>query len=153
MMNMNILKLQRILSHQNKLCFNVPYNDDYSCGYDSGYNAARKDLWDIPNQAPLNDNFPFSGYVDIDGKVYKCNSCEHEKIVRDIVYDNYFSMYRSTPASFYEKLPAGTLQEEYFLMKKLGFAKISSFESAPLKKILFTYNTLTWKQTDVIYPR
>ena len=38
-------------------------------------------------------------------------------------------------------------------MKYLGFAKVSSFRDAPLKKILFRYNKLTWKQSDTIYPR
>ena len=30
--------------------------------------------------------------------------------------------------------------------------KVLSFEKAPTKKILFRYENLTWKQSDVIYP-
>ena len=63
----------------------------------------------------------------------------------------YFKRYLNVPAVFYDRKPQGMLQEEYFLMKYLGFVKVSSFEKAPLKKILFRYENLTWKQSDVIY--
>jgi len=158
---MNIFKLERILNHQDKLYFNVPYEDD---DYYSDYCNARdradkaeeklKNLWDIPTQVELGENFPFTGFVEIDGTIHKCKSCEHEDLVRSIVYDNpeYFKRYRNVPAVFYDRKPQGMLQEEYFLMKYLGFVKISSFEKAPTKRILFRYENLTWKQSDIIYP-
>jgi hypothetical protein len=154
-------KLERILNKQFHLHFNVPYGDD---DYYSDYRNARdradkaeeklKNLWDIPIQVELGEKFPFTGFVEIDGTIHKCKSCEHEDLVRSIVYDNpeYFKRYRNVPAAFYDRKPQGMLQEEYFLMKYLGFVKISSFEDAPTKKILFRYENLTWKQSDVIYP-
>jgi len=164
---MNIFKLEKILNHQNELHFNVPYEDyDYSSDYyaakkeneewEARYNQLQekfKQFWDIPKQNNLSDRFPWSGYIDMDGKVYKCNSCEHESIIRQIVFDNYMEQYMKVPASFYDHKPQGTFQEEYFAMKYLGFAKVSSFEKAPTQKILFYYDKLTWKQSDVIYPR
>lgn len=155
-------KLERILNRQFHLHFNVPYGDD---NYYSDYRDARdradkaeeklKNLWDIPIQTELGEKFPFTGFVEIDGTIHKCKSCEHEDLVRSIVYDNpeYFKRYRNVPATFYDRKPQGMLQEEYFLMKYLGFVKISSFEKAPTKKILFRYENLTWKQSDVIYPQ
>ena len=153
---MNIFKLERILNHQQHLYFNVPYGDeDYSFAYLEANNRANraeetlKNLWDIPIQTELGDRFPFTGFVEIDGTIHKCNSCEHD------VYDNpeYFKRYRNVPAVFYDRKPQGMLQEEYFLMKYLGFVKISSFEKAPTKRILFRYENLTWKQSDIIYPQ
>jgi hypothetical protein len=158
----NILKIEKILNHQQHLHFNVPYEDD---DYYSDYRDARdradkaeeklKNLWDIPIQVELGEKFPFTGFVEIDGTIHKCKSCEHEDLVRSIVYDNpeYFKRYRNVPAVFYDHKPQGMLQEEYFLMKYLGFVKISSFEKTPTKKILFRYENLTWKQSDVIYPQ
>ena len=157
---MNIDKLERILNHQQHLHFNVPYgDDDYYRDYQSAQKRAEKaeeklkNLWDIPIQTELGDKFPFTGYVEIDGTVHKCNSCEHEKLTRDLVYNipEHFKRYLNVPAVFYDRKPQGMLQEEYFLMKYLGFVKVSSFEKAPLKKILFRYENLTWKQSDVIY--
>jgi hypothetical protein len=160
---MNVFKLERILNHQQHLHFNVPYgdDDDYYNDYVSARNKAEKaeeklkNLWDIPTQVELGENFPFTGFVEIDGTVHKCKSCEHEDLVRSIVYDNpdYFKRYRNVPAIFYDHKPQGMLQEEYFLMKYLGFVKVSSFKDAPTKKILFRYENLTWKQSDIIYPQ
>ena len=159
---MNIFKLERILNHQQHLYFNVPYgDDDYSFAYREANNRANKaeeklkNLWDIPIQTELGERFPFTGFVEIDGTIHKCKSCEHEDLVRSIVYDNpeYFKRYRNVPAIFYDRKPQGMLQEEYFLMKYLGFVKISSFEKAPTKRILFRYENLTWKQSDIIYPQ
>lgn len=157
---MKIYKLEKIINRQQHLYYNIPYGDedDYRNGYDSGYSRGKidaiKDYWDIPIQTELGENFPFTGFVEIDGTIHKCNSCEHEDLVRSIVYDNpeYFKRYRNVPAIFYDRKPQGMLQEEYFLMKYLGFIKISSFEKAPIKKILFRYENLTWKQSDIIYP-
>jgi len=153
-------KLHRILNHQDKLYFNYKWTEDdyYDSGVNAGYNKAKTEFMstqDIPIQVELGEKFPFTGYVTIEGECIKCNSCEHEKIVRDIIYDNkiYFEKYRNCEAKFFEKKPQGMLQEEYFLMKYLGFVKISSFKDAPLKKILFRYDNLTWKQLDIIYPR
>lgn len=159
---MNIFKLERILNHQQHLCYNIPYGDeDYSSAYREASKRADKaeeklkNLWDIPIQTELGERFPFTGFVEIDGTIHKCKSCEHEDLVRNIVYDNpeYFKRYRNVPAAFYDRKPQGMLQEEYFLMKYLGFVKISSFEKAPTKKILFRYENLTWKQSDIIYPQ
>ena len=154
-------KLERILNHQQHLHFNVPYeDDDYYSEYQSANRRAEEaekklnSLWDIPTQVELGEKFPFTGFVEIDGTIHKCKSCEHEDLVRSIVYDNpeYFKRYRNVPAVFYDHKPQGMLQEEYFLIKYLGFVKISSFEKAPTKRILFRYENLTWKQSDVIYP-
>ena len=155
----NLNTLERILNKKDKLYYNVKWDNDdyYDSGVSVGYNKAKEEmklLWDIPTQVELGEKFPFTGYVSIDGNCVKCASCEHEKIVRDIVYNNkkYFNKYRNCDAKLFEKKPQGMLQEEYFLMKYLGYVKISSFEDAPLKKILFRYDNLTWKQSDVIYP-
>jgi len=157
---MNIFKLERILNHQQHLQFNCKWTEDdyYTSGINNGYNKAKQEFMstqDIPTQVELGEKFPFTGYVTIDGECIKCKSCEHEKIVRDIIYDNpeYFKKYRNCNAKLFEKKPQGMLQEEYFLMKYLGFVKISSFEDAPTKRILFWYNNLTWKQSDIIYPQ
>jgi hypothetical protein len=154
---MNIFKLERILNHQQHLCFNVKWDDGdhYDAGYSRGKEDAIKGLWDIPIQTELGEKFPFTGFVEIDGTIHKCKSCEHEDLVRSIVYDNpeYFKRYRNVPATFYDRKPQGMLQEEYFLMKYLGFVKVSSFKDAPTKRILFRYENLTWKQSDIIYPQ
>ena len=150
-------KLERILNHQQHLQFNCkwPEDYDYEGGRRAGIAQVTKDLWDIPIQTELGEKFPFTGFVEIDGTIHKCKSCEHEDLVRSIVYDNpdYFKRYRNVPAVFYDHKPQGMLQEEYFLMKYLGFVKVSSFKDAPTKKILFRYENLTWKQSDVIYPQ
>jgi len=176
---MNIFKLERILNHQQHLYYNVPYGPDdiTNPGWAAHYGtqvyseiSAEKEalekryeelqsklrtMWDIPTQVELGEKFPFTGFVEIDGTIHKCKSCEHEDLVRSLVYDNpeYFKRYRNVPATFYDRKPQGMLQEEYFLMKYLGFVKISSFEKAPTKKILFRYENLTWKQSDIIYPQ
>lgn len=155
-------KLERILNKQFHLHFNVPYDDDnYYSDYCDARNRADKaeeklkNLWDIPIQTELGEKFPFAGFVGIDGTTFKCEPCGHEKLVRDMVYNipEHFKRYLNVPASFYDRKPQGMLQEEYFLMKYLGFVKISSFEKAPTKRILFRYENLTWKQSDVIYPQ
>ena len=155
---MNICKLERILNHQQHLKFNCKWTEDYDSGVNTGYNKAKAEFMstqDIPIQVELGEKFPFAGFVEIDGTIHKCNSCEHEDLVRSIVYDNpeYFKRYRNVPAVFYDHKPQGMLQEEYFLMKYLGFVKVSSFKDAPTKKILFRYENLTWKQSDIIYPK
>ena len=165
---MNIFKLERILNHQQHLYFNADWSDYYEESYECAVSKVNelerelslskekfKNLWDIPIQTELGEKFPFTGFVEIDGTVHKCKSCEHEDLVRSIVYDNpeYFKRYRNVPATFYDRKPQGMLQEEYFLMKYLGFVKISSFEKAPTKRILFRYENLTWKQSDIIYPQ
>ena len=154
---MNIFKLEKILNHQQHLHFNMDWGDydSYSGGYAQGKAEALKDFWDLPIQVELGDKFPFAGFVEIDGTVHKCNPCEHEDLVRSLVYDNpeYFKRYKNVPATYYDHKPQGMLQEEYFLMKYLGFVKVSSFEKAPTKRILFRYENLTWKQSDVIYPK
>jgi hypothetical protein len=169
---MNIFKLERILNHQHELHFNVPYDDNQASlwaterkldkareeteEWERKYHELEekfKNFFDIPIQTDLGEKFPWSGYVDMDGQIYRCESCEHEKIIRQIVLKDYLDQYLSVPASFYDHKPQGTFQEEYFAMKYLGFAKVSSFRDAPTKKILFRYDKLTWKQSDVIYPR
>ena len=154
---MNIFKLERILNHQQHLQFNCkwPEDYDYEVGRSAGIAEITKNLWDIPIQTELGEKFPFTGFVEIDGTIHKCKSCEHEDLVRSIVYDNpdYFKRYRNVPAVFYDHKPQGMLQEEYFLMKYLGFIKVSSFKDTPTKKILFRYENLTWKQSDIIYPQ
>ena len=165
---MNVFKLERILNRQQHLHFNADWSDYYEESYNHAASRVSelekelslsreklKNLWDIPTQVELGENFPFTGFVEIDGTIHKCKSCEHEDLVRSIVYDNpeYFKRYRNVPATFYDRKPQGMLQEEYFLMKYLGFVKISSFEKAPTKRILFRYENLTWKQSDIIYPQ
>jgi len=152
----NILKIEKILNHQQHLHFNCKWDDEdyYQSGRSAGIAEFKKEIWDLPIQTELGEKFPFTGFVEIDGTIHKCKSCEHEDLVRSIVYDNpeYFKRYRNVPAIFYDRKPQGMLQEEYFLMKYLGFVKVSSFEKTPTKKILFRYENLTWKQSDVIYP-
>lgn len=111
--------------------------------------------YDIPKQNNIPTGSKLCGYIEIDGTYHKCDSCEHEKFVRKLVYENeeFRKRYFEIPASFFDKKPIGMLQEEYFLMKDLGVVKISSFKDAPTKMIAFFYNTLTYKQTDLIYPR
>ena len=111
-----------------------------------------KSFFDIPKQNELGEKFPWCGYIDINGKKYVCEQCEHESIIRQIVLNEYLKEYLSVPASFYDHKPQGTFQEEYFAMKYLGFAKVSAFEDAPTKRILFFYDKLTWKQSAQIYP-
>ena len=91
----NILKIEKILNHKLHLHFNVPYgDDDYSYAYHEANNRANraeeklKNLWDIPIQTELGEKFPFAGYVEFDGTIHECEPCEHEKIVRDILYNN-----------------------------------------------------------------
>ena len=146
-----------------KFCrYNVPYGDSYDDGYESGksngyYKAKREfdNMFDIPNQNNLPLKSKLCGYIEIDGTYHECNSCEHEKIIRQLIWENedFRKRYFDTPASFYDRMPRGMLQEEYFAMKLLGFIKISSFEKTPNKKIVFSYGLLTYKQTDLIYPR
>ena len=154
---MNILKIEKILNHQQHLYFNVKWDDEdyYQSGRNAGIAEFKKEIWDLPIQVELGEKFPFAGFVGIDGTTYKCEPCEHEKLVRDMVYNipEHFKRYLNVPAMFYDRKPQGMLQEEYFLMKYLGFVKVSSFKDAPTKKILFRYENLTWKQSDVIYPQ
>jgi len=153
---MSLNHLQRILNHQHILYYNVPYGDEsYGGGYAAGKADCRreiyKELFDIPIQMELGEKFPFAGYVTIEGKIYSCEPCQHEQIIRKIVYTDFMDEYMKVPASFYDKKPQGMLQEEYFAMKYLGFVKVSSFENAPLKRILFRYGQLTYKQSNIIF--
>ena len=154
---MNISKIEKILNHQQHLYFNANWDDEdrYQSGRNAGIAEFKKEIWDLPIQVELGEKFPFAGFVGIDGTTYKCEPCEHEKLVRDMVYNipEHFKRYLNVPATFYDRKPQGMLQEEYFLMKYLGFVKVSSFANAPTKRILFRYENLTWKQSDVIYPQ
>lgn len=164
-------QLHRILEKHQHLHFNVPYNDDQAelWATERKLNKANdvakewqekyedlqnkfKSFFDIPNQNELGERFPWCGYIDMNGKKYICEQCEHESIIRQIVLNEYLKEYLSVPASFYDHKPQGTFQEEYFAMKYLGFAKVSSFRDAPTKRILFFYDKLTWKQSREIYP-
>ena len=160
-------RIHKILDKQDKLYHNVCYDcpsqvyDMYHREEDEKNEWKKKYLdleekfknfFDIPRQNELGEKFPWSGYIDMNGKIYKCNSCEHESIIRQIIFKEYLNEYLKVPASFYDHKPQGTFQEEYFAMKYLGFAKVSSFENAPTKKILFFYDKLTWKQSNEIYP-
>lgn len=107
---------------------------------------------DLPNEVYLSYT-KLCGYIAPNGKYYHCESCEHTTIVRDIALGEYLEEYKTVPAEFFDEKPHFMLQEEYFLMKKLGFAKISSFKLAVDKMYLFLYGTLTPEQTDIIYPR
>ena len=148
----SIFTIEKILSGKNRCMFNVPYEDyDYSSDYHALQQKV-KDMFDIPIQMELGEKFPFAGYVTIEGKIYKCDPCQHEQIIRKIIYTDFMDEYMKVPASFYDKKPQGMLQEEYFAMKYLGFVKVSSFENAPLKRILFRYNQLTYKQSNIIFP-
>ena len=167
----SLFKLDRILNHQLELHWNVPYDDnearmweaqskfkkadeeskEWQAKYEDLQNKF-KNFFDIPNQNELNPKFPWCGYIDINGKKYVCEHCEHESIIRQIVLNEYLEEYLSVPASFYDHKPQGTFQEEYFAMKYLGFAKVSAFRDNPTKPILFFYNKLTWKQSEEIYP-
>lgn len=110
---------------------------------------------DIPKQNNLPKSSKLCGYIEIDGTYHKCSSCEHEKVIRQIIWENeeLRKRYFETPASFFDQMPRGMLQEEYFAMKDLGFVKISSFKNTPNDMVVFFYNNLTYKQSDVVYPR
>lgn len=110
---------------------------------------------DIPKQNNLPKGSKLCGYVEIDGTYHKCASCEHERIIRQIIWENdeLRQRYFNTSASFFDQMPRGMLQEEYFAMKDLGFVKISSFKDTPNDMVVFFYNNLTYKQSDVVYPR
>ena len=160
-------QIERILNHQQHLHYNIPYDDVEAehCGryavekerdslkekYEDLQNKF-KNFFDIPHQNELGTRFPWCGYIDIDGKKYICEQCEHESIIRQIVLKEYLEEYLKVPASFYDHKPQGTFQEEYFAMKYLGFAKVSAFRDAPTKRIVFFYDKLTWKQSREIYP-
>ena len=107
---------------------------------------------DLPNEVYLRYT-KLCGYIAPNGKYYHCDPCEHTTIVRDIALGEYLEEYKTVPAEFFDEKPHFMLQEEYFLMKKLGFAKISSFKLAVDKMYLFLYGTLTSEQTDIIYPK
>ena len=109
-------------------------------------------LGDLPKETYLRYT-KLCGYIAPDGKYYHCDHCGHTTIVRDIALGEYLEEYKAVPAEFFDEKPNYMLQEEYFLMKKLGFAKISSFKLAVDKMYLFLYGTLTPEQTDIIYPR
>ena len=113
------------------------------------------DLWDMPMQVQLKENFPFTGFVGKDGTIYECKPFEHEDLIHNIVYNNpeYFESYKNIPAVYYDRIPMGMLQEEYFLMKYLGFIKVFSFREIPTMKLLARYENLTPEQSDVIYPQ
>lgn len=108
---------------------------------------------DSPTEAVLGETFPFTGYISREGKIYECESCQHESIIRWIVLEDYLDEYVGTKASDYDHQPRGMLQEEYFAMKILDFVKVSSFEGTPTKKVLFRYGPLTDKQNEIVYPR
>ncbi len=160
-------QLHRILEKHQHLHFNVPYDDAEAERWARYASEKREKEWqekfedlqnkfksffDIPKQNELGEKFPWCGYIDINGKKYVCEQCEHESIIRQIVLNEYLKEYLSVPASFYDHKPQGTFQEEYFAMKYLGFAKVSAFRDAPTKRILFFYDKLTWKQSREIYP-
>lgn len=109
-------------------------------------------LGDLPKETALRYT-KLCGYIAPDGKYYHCDHCGHTTIVRDIALGEYLEEYKAVPTEFFDEKPHHMLQEEYFLMKKLGFAKISSFKLAVDKMYLFLYGTLTPAQTDIIYPR
>ena len=149
-MNFNLFDIDRPFGPR-RLMYNVPYGD----GYSSVYNYDQHNDYDIPKQTNLNKKYHLCGYVEIDGTYHKCDSCQHEKIIREIIYNNedFRNRYFETPASFFDRIPKGMLQEEYFAMKCLGFVKISSFKDTPNDMIVFFYDNLTYKQSDIIYPR
>ena len=104
---------------------------------------------EIPRQSPLGKEFPFTGYVSRDGDIYKCGSCEHEGLVKFLMRDDPgFKAYTD-----YDLMPEGMLREDYYVMKVLGYVKISSFEATPLDKVLLRYGPLSSKQIDVCFPR
>lgn len=177
-MKLNNIEFDRLNCYiPQKRYYNVPYGheyDTYNDGKRHGYEQAKSEFekrlellenklsnstcqtkYDIPFQVNLHKESKLCGYIDIDGTYYKCGSCEHEKNIRQIIWNNedYRDRYFNTPASFFDTKPPGMLQEEYFAMKILGFVKISSFKNTPNDMIVFRYNTLTYKQTDLIYPR
>ena len=100
-----------------KFCrYNVSYGDSYDDGYESGkskgYYEAKKEfdnMFDIPNQNNLSLKSKLCGYIEIDGTYHECNSCEHEKIIRQLIWENedFRERYFDTPASFYDRMPRG----------------------------------------------
>ena len=124
--------------------------------YDPVYNPSiyrvNNLFMDILLQTNLGKKFPFVGYITKEGKIYECEACQHEYIIRWIVLDDYLDEYMATCAADYDTKPYGMLQEDYFVMKFLGFVKVLSFENTPQEKVLFRYSDLTPEQSAIIYP-
>lgn len=134
-----------MIRKNNKLIYyNIPYDDEYSSPAPS---------WDTPRQVRLDRKTDLCGYIDNTGKYYPCQHCQHESIIREIVINEYLTKYLSVNSDFYLLKPPGMFQEEYFAMKYLGFIKISSFKEWTDQMYLFTYNTLSWQQTEIVYPK
>jgi len=108
---------------------------------------------DLPKNYPLPENFPFVGYITSEGEIYKCEKCEHDKVIREIILKNYLQEYLNTDKEFFYSIPYHMWQEEYFAMKKLRWIKISAFANNPTQPILFRYYTLTPEQTKIVYPK
>ena len=84
-MNFNLFDIDRPFG-QKRLMYNVPYGDGYSFVYND--NAITHNDYDIPKQTNLNKKSNLCGYIEIDGTYHKCDSCQHEKIIREIIYNN-----------------------------------------------------------------
>lgn len=96
-------------------------------------------------------NKALCGYVTPDGTYYKCEHCEHEKYIRQLVYEHCLDEYMNTDIDFYARKPVGMFQEEYFAMKKMHWVKISTFADQIDEAYAFTYGLLTGPQSDIIY--
>lgn len=107
--------------------------------------------FNIPKQIGVGKNPPFIGYISIDGKIYKCEKYQYDNLIRDIVFNNFINEYKKIPVGFYYEKPLNMLQEEYFAMKYLGFAKIDICELNMSKYSVYYYDELSKKQQDIIY--
>lgn len=112
-----------------------------------------RDIFDIPEQVTLVSKIDLCGYISPEGEYFRCGHFEHEKFVQTLVVGDMYEDFISTDSCFYNSIPDGMLKEEYFLMKRSGFIKISSFKEAVDEMYLLHYYPLTAEQMDVVYPR
>lgn len=109
--------------------------------------------YDIPRQTKLNRKIDLCGYISPEGDYYKLEHCEHEKFVIGFVKTHFEKELSKMEPSFFWKMPKGMFREEYFLMKELGFIKISSFEESIDEMYMLFYKDLTSKQVDFVFPK
>jgi hypothetical protein len=143
----NLNKLEKIIKNQYQLNYPKNYKEWIK---EKGIPVCK---YDLPIEFKLDNHLIQTGYIDKNGKFYECNSCEHERIIQDIIHNEYEQEFSNIDKDFYNRKPIGMFDEEYFAMKYLKFVKISSFEETPLEKVLIRYDSLTTKQIEKIYIR
>lgn len=113
----------------------------------------------LPKQIKLERKDDLCGYVSPEGVYYHCNHYEHEELAKklvpefsDLPFGANLYLGPITPFGSWRK-PKGMSSEEYYLMYRKHYIKISSFKDSIDQMWLFSYYELTSEQTDFIYPR